>query len=52
MSTFLLVAVLFFIVYRVSRRIRTNVAIRGMQEKPYRYPVETRRSRWANRGGF
>jgi hypothetical protein len=52
MTTVLFVLVLVFVIYRVSRRMRTNTAIRGMQERPYRYPVETRRSRWANRGRF
>lgn len=41
-----------FIVFLVIRRIRRSRRLFDIQTRPYRYPMEARRSNWANRGGF
>ena len=48
---------LFFIVTGVVGILTLRIAMRkrgvtNMQLKPYRYQVDSRRSRWANRQGF
>lgn len=44
----IIVIVSFFIFRRISKR----KALDAIALKPYRYNMEIRRSKWANRGGF
>lgn len=49
MTFFIIVAIVAVITIRIALRKK---GVTDMQLKPYRYQVETRRSPWANRGGF
>lgn len=48
----LLVIIAVGVLFLIVRRVKRKNAIADMQIRPYRYPVETRRSRFGTRGGF
>ena len=49
MVFFVVVGIVSILAVRIARRKR---GVTDMQLKPYRYGVESRRSRWAHRQGF